>query len=126
MTKTTPRDDLPAHWSDSVATTYVEITAENPNLDAALLASLYEACELLATADAMQARVNADGMMVSGSTGQPVAHPLISEARHARVQALAALKALGLAQSASPASRAGSALVSARYKGRTPGVRAVR
>jgi hypothetical protein len=115
----TPPDDpyegYPANWSDSAKATFSEIEAENPDLDAASLATLSEACTLLAAADAMQSRVDVDGLIVKGSAGQPAAHPLIAEVRMARVQALAALKALGLARGQSGASRAGAALASKRW-----------
>lgn len=123
---TTPTDGLPTAWSESVRSTYTEIEREHPNLDAASLATLYECCSLLATADAMQSRVDVDGLVVSGSADQPVAHPLISEVRQARVQALAALRAIGIGREQSAASAAGAALAGKRHHGRGPGVRAVR
>jgi hypothetical protein len=41
-------------------------------MDAATAATLYEACQLLAMADRMEERVNADGLMIPGSNGQMV------------------------------------------------------
>ena len=116
-------DGLPSSWSDSARETFVQIEAENPDLDATSLATLSEACNLLASADLMQERVDLDGLVVLGSQGQPAAHPLISEVRQARVQALAALRALGIARGQSGASQAGAALASKRWNGRTAGVR---
>ena len=116
-------DGLPASWSDSAKETFVQIEAEHPDMDATSLAILSEACNLLASADLMQERVDLDGLLTTGSQGQLVAHPLISEVRQARVQALAALKALGLARGQSGASQAGAALASKRWTGRTAGVR---
>lgn len=118
MTEPDPYDGLPASWSASVKTTYVEIEKDHPNLDAASSAALYEACGLLATADTMQARVDVDGLLVTGSKDQLVAHPLIAEIRLARVQALAALKALSLTRNGSAASRAGASLAGARWSKR--------
>lgn len=116
MTESDPYEGLPASWSASAKTTYVEIEADNPNLDAAGSTALYEACGLLASADIMQARVDADGLLVTGSKNQLVAHPLIAEIRLARVQALAALKALSLTRAGgSAASRAGASLAGARW-----------
>jgi hypothetical protein len=121
-----PFEGYPANWSDSAIATFAEIEAENPNLDAASLATLSEACNLLSAADIMQARIDADGVVVKGSVGQPAAHPLISEVRMARVQALAALRALGLGRGQSSASQAGAALAAKKWNGNTAGVRAGR
>ena len=116
-TETDPYEGVPPTWSESSRATFAEITAENPYLDASSQATLYEASALLASADAMDARIEADGLVILGSRGQPVAHVLIGEARMARVQALAALRSLGLAKGQSTASAAGSALVSKRWHG---------
>jgi hypothetical protein len=118
-------DGLPPVWSESAKETYVQIAEEHPNLDAASLSALFEACALFALADALAERVAADGYMVAGSQGQSVAHPLLSEIRLNRVQAMAALRALGLARGQSAASAAGAALVSKRWHGRTSGRRDV-
>jgi hypothetical protein len=119
-------DGLPATWSESAKETYAQIAEENPNLDAASLSTLYEACGLFALADALAEQVAKDGYMVTGSAGQPAAHPLLAEVRLNRIQAMAALKALGIAQNQSAASKAGAALAMKRHHGRTPGVRGVK
>ena len=119
-------EGYPDTWSDSAIETYAQVLAEHRSLDAVSLATLAEACTLLAAADAMQSRVDADGLVVKGSAGQPAAHPLIGEVRLARAQALSALKALGLARSQSGASQAGAALASKRWSGGTAGVRGPR
>lgn len=116
-------DGLPEEWSASAKETYAQIDEENPNLDAASRASLFEACALFALADALAEQVTKDGFMVVGSAGQPAAHPLLAEVRLNRIQAMAALKALGIAQNQSAASKAGAALAMKRHHGRTPGVR---
>jgi hypothetical protein len=118
-----PGAGLPESWSDSVKATYTEIESGNPELDAASLAALYEACELFAVADTMQRRVDDDGLLVPGSQGQLVAHPLIAEVRQSRSKGLDALTRLGLGRNQSNASRAGAALASKRHHGSTPGVR---
>ena len=113
-----PADALPASWSSSAREVYLQITEEHPDLDVTTLASLYEACSMLATADSLSGQVEADGLMVPGSKGQPVAHPLVAEARMHRTAGLAALRALGLARRSGPAqsaSAAGAALVGARW-----------
>lgn len=119
-------DGLPATWSDSAKETFAQVEEENPNLDAASLSTLYEACGLFALADALAEQVAKDGYMVPGSQGQPTAHPLLGEIRLCRVQAMAALKALGIAQNQSAASKAGAALAMKRHHGRTPGVRSAK
>ncbi|WP_104090939.1 hypothetical protein [Cryobacterium sp. N19] len=77
-------DGLPTTWSASSRATFAEITAKNPYLDASSQATLYEASALLASADAMDARIAADGLVILGSRGQPFAHVLIGEARGPR------------------------------------------
>jgi hypothetical protein len=119
-----PYHDLPDSWSPSVRETYVRVESEHPEMSARTLASLWEACNLLALADAMEVRVAADGLMIAGSSGQFVPHGLLAEIRQCRVQAMAALRSLGVAPNQTAASRAGAALASKRYQGRTQGVRA--
>jgi hypothetical protein len=116
-------DGLPDDWTESAKETYVQIEDENPHIDAATRASLFEACSLFSLADKLAERVEADGYIVTGSAGQPASHPLLSEVRLNRIQAMAALKALGIAQNQSAASKAGAALAMKRHHGRTPGVR---
>ena len=119
MTDTSPDryDGLPASWSDSAKETYVQIADDNAGLDAASLSTLYEACGLFSLADALAAQVEKDGYVVPGSNGQPTAHPLLSEVRLNRIQAMSALRALGIARNQSGASRAGAALVAKRWHG---------
>lgn len=121
-----PYEGLPITWSDSAKETYIQVEREHPGMDAASAAALYEACNLLALADHMEERVNADGLMIPGSSGQMVPNGLLSEIRLARVQAITALKSFGVAPGQSGASRAGAALAMKRHHGRTPGVRATR
>jgi hypothetical protein len=108
---------LPADWSDSAKEVYVSIEEENGTLTATVAAAVFEAAALIAHADICLAQVVADGLMVPGSNGQNVGHPLISEARLARTAALGALKSLGLASGQSASSQAGAALVSKRWHG---------
>lgn len=91
-------------WSSAAKKTFTDILEANPTMNDATLAGLYQACDFLAAADAMQRRVNADGVVAEGSQGQPVAHPLIAEVRHYRREAVTMLRSLGLtAQSAASA-----------------------
>lgn len=116
-----PPDDrfagLPPEWSESAREAFASIEEEHGTLSATIAAAVFEACALIAQADACMAVVAVDGWMVPGSSGQNVAHPLISEARLARTAALGALKSLGLASGQSAASQAGAALVARRWHG---------
>jgi hypothetical protein len=76
--------------------------------------ALYEACELISHADKMQMVVDADGLVVEGSQGQPVAHPLVAEVRLYRRAALGAIRSLS-AVGRSSASAAASALANKRW-----------
>jgi hypothetical protein len=115
---------LPASWSDSAKETFAAIREDHPNLDAATDAQLYEACSLIALSDEMQARIDLDGLVVPGSRGQLAQHPLAASVIRSRAQAIAALRALGLARGQSSASAAGAALVAKRHHGVRPGRRA--
>lgn len=90
---------------------------ESRELDAVEFQSLLQAARLVSLADRCEAEVT--DVVSVGSQGQPVAHPLIGEARSCRVAALAALRALGLAPGQSSASAAGAALVAQRWSGRS-------
>ncbi|WP_432477191.1 hypothetical protein [Nocardioides sp. GXQ0305] len=114
-------EGLPESWSDSARETYVQVE-EDLGDDAATLAALYEACALLARADALAEAVDEEGFIVDGSRSR-VVNPLIPEERHARTAAMGLLKSLGRAPGQSGASAAGAALVSKRWQGRTPGRR---
>ncbi len=116
-------EGLPSSWSASAQETYAAVVEDHPNLDATPRATLFEAACLIAQADAMQLVIDAEGLTTTGSQGQLTAHPLLSEIRLSRVQAMAALRALGVSP-ASSASAAGSALVAKRWERRgTPGRR---
>lgn len=104
-------------WSSGATSTFEEILAANPSLSGGSIESLYAAVDLLSAADVMQAQINADGLLATGSQGQTVAHPLISEVRQYRKEALATIRALGLTTRSS-ASAAGAALVAKRWNNR--------
>ncbi|GAA1431371.1 hypothetical protein GCM10009616_18310 [Microlunatus lacustris] len=115
-------DGLPPTWSSSAKETYAQVEEDNPELTSAALSTLFEACNLLSLADAMEAQLAVDGLMIDGSRSR-VANPLIAEIRHARIGAMNGLRALGIAPGQTPASAAGSALAMKRHHGRTPGRR---
>lgn len=66
-------------------------------------ALLVEACRTLDMLDELAAAVARDGLMVKGSTGQPVTHPAVSEARQQRVTLARLLKALDFGDEDAPA-----------------------
>lgn len=108
-----PRPD----WTDDATAHFDGIVEANPTISGGALESLYSAIDLLSAADVMQRQVDADGLTVEGSQGQKVAHPLISEVRQYRKEALATIRSLGLT-TRSAASAAGAALVAKRWQNR--------
>ena len=76
-------DDLPAYWSPGAVNTYEAVLAERPDMAAAELASLWTACSLISTAEAMESDVRAR-LFVPGSNEQEVLNPCAAEARQAR------------------------------------------
>lgn len=116
-------EGLPESWSGSARETYVQVEEGLQEPCAATLALLFEACALIARADALAEVVERDGFMVDGYRSK-VIHPAIPEERHARTAAMKTLQALGVAPGQSGASAAGAALVRKRWgAGGTPGRR---
>lgn len=108
-------------WTAAAKRTFREVTEAHPGLEKSTLSALYGACDLISEADEMQKVIDADGRTVSGSQGQPVAHPLIAEVRQYRKAALDTIKALGLSGS-SGASAAATALANKRWGARPANV----
>ncbi len=108
-----PRDA----WGDAATEAFQAIIDAAPTLGGADLTALYYAVDLLDAADTMAAQADTEGLVVQGSQGQPVAHPLLSEVRLSRAAALSAIRALGLSER-SAASAAGAALVGKRWANR--------
>lgn len=117
----TPQFRARSAWSAPAKRTFRDITASHPGLEKAKLTALYAACDLASEADIMQARIDDDGLMVAGSQGQLVAHPLIAEVRQYRKAALDAIRALGL-EGRSSGSAAGAALAGKRWASRPANV----
>lgn len=113
-----PTPDEPAKprdaWGESATEAFQAIIDAAPTLAGSDLTALYYAVDLLDAADTMQAQADEEGLVVQGSQGQPVAHPLLSEVRLSRASALSAIRALGLSER-SAASAAGAALVGKRW-----------
>ncbi|MPZ61840.1 MAG: hypothetical protein GEU93_11200 [Propionibacteriales bacterium] len=107
-------EGLPEAWSLSAREVVVQVLEENPHLDAAGKSIVYEAAALVALADRCYEQVTKDGMMVPGSSGQLVEHPLIGHERQARSQAAAALKQF--VKGAGSATKAGQNLVASRWR----------
>lgn len=60
------------------------------------LALLTEACRILSLCDDLRQAVERDGYTTAGSTGQLVAHPLLTELRANRAELRHVLRQLGL------------------------------
>jgi phage terminase small subunit len=106
-----------ASWRSSAKRTFADTLAAHPALSGPALTGLMSACDLIDAADTMQRKVDEEGVIASGSQGQPVAHPLIAEVRHYRREAVAMLRALGL-DSRSGASAAAASLANKRWASR--------
>lgn len=121
MTPETPSADpyagLPETWSDSARETYAQIDEESPNATAAQRSALFEAVSLIALADELEATLVENGHMTTGSKGQLVVNPAISEVRALRRDAFAILRTagVGVTKAATAASAAGAALVANRW-----------
>lgn len=110
-------DGLPERWPDSVKETHAAIEAEHEGeLSPEQSTSLYEACAMLATAEALDEQVARDGLMIIGSRGSQGIHPGIAEARAQRRNALEAIRGIALKFTApSAASAAGASLAAQRW-----------
>lgn len=107
-------------WTANAEQTFREFSEADHDLGPLTFNALYEACELISHADKMQMVVDADGLVVEGSQGQPVAHPLVAEVRQYRRAALDAIRSLGSVRRSS-ASAAASALANKRWSNRPSG-----
>ncbi len=95
---------------------FADVTEEHGDrLTASQFHSLIAACRLISLADRAEEAIG-DAWTIPGYRGATIANPLIGEARMARASAVQALKSAGLdARGGMSASRAGAALVAARY-----------
>lgn len=109
----TPQFRARAAWTAPAKRTIRDIVEAHPSLEKAKLSALYSACDLPSDADKMQAQVDLDGLVVDGSMGQKVAHPVIAESRHYRREPSALLRALGLTTRSAAAA---SALANKRWQ----------
>lgn len=126
MTDTTPTTDadewdLPVRWPERARHLFLEVVDETPDLAGAALGSLFQAVDLVATAEALEEVAGSAGYVATGSTGQIVAHPATIESRLARTAAAQILKGL---RPDAPAQRSAKARNAARARhGRTGTVR---
>lgn len=86
-------------WSSDARSAHAAVLAERPGIAGADLSALVQACTMLTTADKLDRLVRRDGYTVPGSKGQPVAHPVLAEARQLRTTAAAILDRLSPVQS---------------------------
>jgi hypothetical protein len=114
-TPETPKIDPPEGLSADAVDLFEDVVAEHgQDLGPERFGALIQACRLVSLADRAEAAIGHD-LLTPGYKGQPVANPLLSEVRLARVGAVQALKSAGLTPNASPASAAGASLASKRW-----------
>ncbi|WP_353949997.1 hypothetical protein V6K52_10095 [Knoellia sp. S7-12] len=85
---------MPAHWQARTRDIFEAVIEEIPDLQGAALATLFEAAELSAAADLLDAYAREHGPMSVGSQGQPTVSPAMIEARLSRTASAAILKSL--------------------------------
>ena len=90
---------LPRHWSAEAKRVHARILSERPAIVGADLSSLHQACTIIAAADRYDRTIRTVGSTILGSTGQLVAHPLVSEVRQLRTAAASILDRLSPVQS---------------------------
>jgi hypothetical protein len=91
---------LPASWSDAARDLFAEVLTQRPDLSGADLGALEHACALTSASERLDEVALAAGLMATGSQGQPVLHPAVTEARLARTAAAAILARLVPARTA--------------------------
>lgn len=74
--------------------------------------TLEHACREIDLIDALQARLDSDGVMTTGSMGQPVAHPLLAEIRQHRTALRGLMSALKIPDSPADSGAADAGKVS--------------
>lgn len=110
-----PVFELPDHWSADARDTFEEVLEARPDLGGSELAALHHACELESAADALAIIARDAGMVATGSQGQTVLHPAVSESRMARVAAAGILHRLIGPRAAANASQRGTKAARARW-----------
>ena len=89
-------------------------TVEGFTLRADEYTLLEAACRELDLIEQMQSAITRQGLMITGSMGQPVAHPFISEIRQHRAQLTSILRALKIPDADAPDIQAGAVSSQAR------------
>lgn len=109
-------EGLPESWTPEARDTWAAITEQRPDMGAAELSALSQACSMESAADRLDAVAQAAGYMSLGASGQPVIHPAVQEARLARTAAAAIFNRLVPVSSSSGVASARRA-ASARWSG---------
>jgi P27 family predicted phage terminase small subunit len=123
MTGTTPR--APAGLGTTGRAFWRHVHHEYAELEQGETALLTQACRTLDTITELERAAADDGTMITGSAGQPVLHPAITEIRLQRTAFARLLDQLGLptedsqAAPASPAARRAQKAAQARWARRT-------
>src|SRR5687767_7773814 len=96
MTRKPPKPKPPAGLSEEARDLWVKTLAEYSFDDAASLALLRQLCEALDGIRVCQHRIRADGLMITGASGQLRPHPLLTVEAEYRRSLLACTRALRL------------------------------
>ncbi|MBH0098680.1 hypothetical protein I6E68_05935 [Salinibacterium sp. NSLL150] len=86
--------DLPASWTPGARDVFAGVLQQRPDLAGAELSSLEQAAALHSMADQLEEAAVAEGLLATGSAGQRIVHPGVTEARLARTSAAAILARL--------------------------------
>ena len=101
--------DLPADWTESARETFREVLTARPDVAGPELSALEHACQLQTVADKLDAVARDAAFMATGSQGQEILHPAVTEARLSRTAAAQILARLtvtsGRVQSSSERAR---------------------
>lgn len=106
--------EFPDEWTSSAREVWRAVLTDYPDLKAAAHAALWEACNLIALADRLEETIEEHGLMTTGSAGQLVVNPAVTECRQLRTAAVLALGKLGIA-TADASSNMGRALARHRW-----------
>lgn len=91
--------DLPTSWTDSAVDTFREVLTSRPDLAGPELSALEHACQLQTVAEHLDGVARDAAYAATGSQGQEILHPAVSEARLTRTAAAQILARLTVTSS---------------------------
>lgn len=97
--------DMPGHWSDAAVDAVHNVLRHRPDLAGGDVGALEQAGELITLADGLGDVARTAGLTSTGSTGQVIVHPAVTESRLARTAAAAILTRLNPANAAAGLAR---------------------